>query len=203
MLYKTNTYSNKTIIAIWKTVESVPELWEILQNKDFYFADFQKLKTEKRQKEWLAARILVEMLCGSDKTITYNKNGKPFLSDNSFQISISHTANYVALIVHPTREVGIDIERFSEKICRLKDRFLNTEELQHIDSENESTHLLLHWCAKETIYKMQNQNVNFRKHIRVLPFVPQENGKFLCQFPEKHTLYYSVEKDFAMTWSVM
>ena len=207
MLYKHLTYS-ETKIAIWKTTETVGELWELLHNKDFYFSDFQKLKTEKRQKEWLVARILVEMLCGSDKTITYNENGKPFLTDHSYKISISHTLNYVALVAHPMQEVGIDIESFGKKILHVKERFLSAEELQHIDKENETAHLLLHWCAKETIYKMQNQNVDFREQIPILPFIPQQNGKITChcglapQSPEKHTLYYNVEKDFVMVWNV-
>ena len=206
MLYRHFTYSDKAEIAIWRITETIPELWEMLQNKDFYFSDFQKIKTEKRQKEWLVARILVEMLCGNDKTIAYNENGKPFLTDNSFKISISHTKDYVALISHPTQEVGIDIESFGEKIFRIKERFLSTGELQNIDKENETTHLLLHWCAKETIFKMQNQNVDFREQIHVLPFVPQQSGKFTCHCglaPQSFEIHYSVEKDFVMTWDVI
>ena len=208
MLFQEKICSDNVRIAVWKTTESLSELWEMLRNKAFYLADFQKLKQEKRQKEWLAARILAERLCGSDKTIAYGENGKPFLTDNSFKISISHTANYVALIAHPAQEVGIDIEQFGNKICRLKERFLNAEELQHIDSENETAHLLVHWCAKETIYKMQNRHVDFRRHIHILPFTPQQSGEMTCrcgldpQSPDTHTLHYLIAEDFTMAWSV-
>jgi phosphopantetheinyl transferase len=205
MLYKTETYSDKTSIAIWKTDETVSELRNILPFCGKNLPDFGK--TEKRQKECLAVRILVENVCGKDKSIVYNENGKPFLNDNSFQISISHTADYAAIIAHPTKEVGIDIEKNGEKVLRVKERFLSAEELQHIDKQNETTHLLLHWCAKETMYKVLNRtNVDFAKNLRVLPFVPKESGVLLChcgldpQSPE-YTLLYCVEKDFAMVWT--
>ncbi|GHT57070.1 siderophore biosynthesis protein [Bacteroidia bacterium] len=216
MLYQKNTYSDNTVIAIWKTNETVSELRKIFPNYGKNLPDFGK--TEKRQKECLAARILVENVCGTDKSIVYNENGKPFLSDNSFQISISHTADYVALIAHPTKEVGIDIEKNGEKVQRVKERFLAAEELQHIDKQNETTHLLLHWCAKETMYKMLNRtNVDFAKDLCILPFSPKENGVLSChcglelvdnchcgldpQSPE-YTLSYSVEKDFTMVWGI-
>lgn len=208
MLYKTIKNNDNSGIAFWKIEEDVSDLLAQLKNKEIYLADFQKFSTEKRKKEWLAARILAETICGEDKIVAYNAKGKPFLTDNSFQISISHTKNYVALITHPAKTVGIDIEHISDRICRLKERFLSDAELQNIDNRNECIHLLLHWCAKEVLFKMINrENVDFSEQLCIFPFVPQQEGIFfgkeMCtKQQENYTFAYSIEKDFTLVWAV-
>ena len=55
---------------------------------------------------------------------------KPFLADEAFHFSISHCGEYVAAIVSKTNRVGVDIEVISEKVVRIKDKFLKREEQQ-------------------------------------------------------------------------
>ena len=208
MLLEKKNVEQGTIIAIWEITEPTIELFDSLHNKDIYIADLNKFTSNKRKKEWLAARILVETICGKDKIITYNEKGKPFLIDNSFHISISHTNNFVALIAHPTCEVGIDIEQISNRISKLKERFLHKDELLHIDSVQETIHLLLHWSAKEVLFKMMNEeNVDFTEHLRIFPFTPETNGTFFgkemrTKQQKNYTFAYCIKDAFVMLWSV-
>jgi phosphopantetheinyl transferase (holo-ACP synthase) len=114
----------------------------------------------------------------------------------------------VALIAHPTCEVGIDIEKTSDKICRLQQRFLHSDELRHIDYQNEINHLLLHWSAKEVLFKILNQEgIDFSEHLRIRPFIPQLSGTFfgnemISKQNALFTFTYSIEKEFVMVWAV-
>ena len=46
--------------------------------------------------------------------IKENEGGKPYL-DNGPYFNISHSGEYVILGIHPSRDVGVDIERIDEK----------------------------------------------------------------------------------------
>ena len=208
MLLKKESFEDGCSIGIWEVEESVSELSEILENADIYNEKLSVFSNEKRKKEWIAVRLLVNLLCGENKIICYNENGKPFLKDNSFQISISHTKGTVAVIVHPTKEVGIDVEKISNKIIGLQHKFLNNIEIQDIDKQNETFHLLLYWCAKEVIYKMINQNgVDFSNHLHISAFEPKLQGQFSgketkSEKQENFTFEYRIKKDFILVWSV-
>ena len=49
--------------------------------------------------------------------------GYPFLTDNSYNISISHTGKYVRIILNKYRKVGIDIEKISDKVLRVRNKY--------------------------------------------------------------------------------
>lgn len=48
---------------------------------------------------------------------------------------------------------------------------MTQEEEKELDLNHELEHLLVHWCAKETLFKVIDQEgVDFQKHLHVLPF---------------------------------
>ena len=51
------------------------------------------------------------------KDFKYNENGKPYLENGPF-FNLSHSGEYIALVISKTREVGIDIQKVDEN--RLK-----------------------------------------------------------------------------------
>jgi 4'-phosphopantetheinyl transferase len=54
----------------------------------------------------------------------------------------------------------------------------------------------LHWCAKETIFKICNkENINFKKNLYIEAFTPKEKGIFYGKYytntiTENYTLNY-------------
>jgi phosphopantetheinyl transferase len=60
--------------------------------------------------------------------IDYNANGKPFLVNSKEYISISHSRNFIGILKAPF-DVGLDIEEINERITKIKNRFLNEDEL--------------------------------------------------------------------------
>lgn len=195
-------------VGIWKMEETTEEMWSLLQHTAWYQLEFSRLKAEQRQKEWLATRLLLKEMLGHEAIIHHHPNGAPFLSETEKkQISISHTKDFVAIMLTDVTHIaGIDIEYRSERVRKVRSRFLNAEEEQFIDPAHETEHLLICWCAKETLYKIINrQEVDFCRHLHTQPFSYAEQGTLIavdtCSESPKHVvLQYRVEKDFVITW---
>ena len=83
-----------------------------------------RFSAEKRKQEWLAVRVLLKELCGEEKGIAYLPSGKPYLEDGSAFVSFSHTSGYVAVALHPSAEVGVDIEQYGTRVQRVASRFI-------------------------------------------------------------------------------
>lgn len=84
---------------------------------------------------------------------------------------------------------------------------MNPEEEAGIDKGHETEHLLLHWCAKETLFKMVGQEgVDFLRHLHVRPFPYAEEGRFTVfetrtEEGSVFRLNYLVTPDFVLTRS--
>ena len=166
----------------------------------------EEMGSDRRVKEWLATRVLLYELLGREVTILYHDNGSPYLSDGSYNISISHSRDYVAVLLSPSMHVGVDIEGVSERIYKIKERFV--DESEYVAEDNELIHLLLHWSAKETLFKLMNESeVDFKEHLRIMPFVPEQEGVFEAMelktlSRKKFQVHYGVYKDLVLTWAV-
>ena len=107
-LYRTYKQGD-LIVGIWKVDETIEQLRSMFHQFSIYEEGFMRFSAEKRKQEWLAVRVLLKELCGEEKKIAYLPSGKPYLEDQSVFVSFSHTSGYVAVALHPTAEVGVDI----------------------------------------------------------------------------------------------
>ncbi|MBD8388156.1 4'-phosphopantetheinyl transferase superfamily protein [Dysgonomonas sp. BGC7] len=201
MLYLKEYITESTCIGIWKMDESVEELLSAISHAE-WIQNIYSIKSETRIKEVLSARLLIKELAGEEKEVYYNDSGKPFLADRSYHISVSHTKGYVAVAFNAEKEIGLDIELISEKIRRVKSRLISASE--YIDENNDLIHLLLHWSAKEAMFKFIDvSGVNFLDHLFVGAFTPEQEGAFRAserRTNAKHEFhaFYRVEKDFVL-----
>jgi phosphopantetheinyl transferase len=176
---------NRSKIAVAPINQNSETLLSQLEHANRYRPCIEKM-TEKRKCEWLTVRTLLKTLSGEEKEIAYLPSGKPFLSDRSYHISVSHTNcrkdaqsrnsspfGYVAMVLNKDRQVAIDIEMISPRVLRIKDRFLSEAETRAIAADAEIVHLLLHWSAKESVFKILDaDNVDYQSKIQVRPFRP-------------------------------
>jgi phosphopantetheinyl transferase len=209
MLYQKEILANGATLGIWKIEEDEDELLDTFDEKQTeYKNELSRFIHSGRRKEFLATRSLLKSLTNSENGIVYNKNGKPSLVDNSLNISISHTSGYVSVITHPFYTVGIDIEQKRDKILRLKNKFLSEKELLNLDNNRELEHLLLHWSAKETMFKMMGEtDVDFINHLHIKPFDISREGhiksvenKTLRR--KEFSLEYKIHDDYVLVWGV-
>ena len=193
------------MVGIMPIEEDADTLLASLEKKDIYQKDLEKM-TEKRRREWLAIRVLLKEILGEEKIIDYLPSGKPYLNDGSWHISISHTKGYAAVILDKRREVAIDIEQISPRVDNIRSRFMNEEEEKNLSEEKELVHLLLHWSAKESLYKLlDDEKAEFKTQFIIDSFEPKLNewSKFKAQANnETLTVHYFVHEDYVLTYIV-
>jgi phosphopantetheinyl transferase len=138
-----------------------------------------KLSIEKRKQEFLQARVIRDQIAKGTEII-YNEEGKPLLIDNSQFISISHSENFIGLACAPFN-IGLDIEEINERVHKIKNRFLNENEIKIF---GEDTILLTEsWTIKEALFKMNNRKgIDFRKELLIIEKV---NDIYSCQMLEE------------------
>lgn len=204
LLYKTVNPTR----GVWKIEESVEEALARLSDKAAYAEFLARFTAEGRKREYLATRLLLRELLGEEASIAYRPSGAPFLPKHPLlYISISHTKGYAAVSLD-NRPTGIDIEYRSDRVRKIRDRFLSAEEETHINPAHETAHLLIHWCAKETLFKLIDQEeVDFRIHLRVLPFPYSTEGKLTVReyrtpARREYTLAYHVTPEYVLTWRI-
>ncbi len=133
-------------------------------------------KTEHRKLETLGSRFLLYLALGTQVHISYTLEGKPYLNDSNIHISISHSKDYVCVAIHPKHPIGIDLECIGIKMARLRERFLNPQELADLQSDTEHLKAHIYWSGKESIYKVAGQvAVDFRESIHINPFELNES----------------------------
>ena len=206
-LYRTYKQGD-LMVGVWKVDETVEQLRSMFHQFSIYEEGFNRFSADKRKQEWLAVRVLLKELCGGEeKEIAYHPSGKPYLKDGSACVSFSHTQGYVAVAIHPEAEVGIDIEQYGTRVQRVASRFIREDEKVSIESGDEIYALLLHWSAKETMFKlMEDEAVDFINHLQILPFQPMDSGVMdACEYrsghEQKFLIHYETHTDYVLTFA--
>lgn len=149
---------------------------EVVQNEDlllqlYQLSENEKLTLEKyhnnrHRLQWLSYRLLLKNVLQEDFIIDYQPNGKPILRHPQKNISISHSFDYVAVALS-NHAIGIDIEKQSSRILKLKTKIANEKEQQKWDMQD---YRILHiiWGIKEAIYKKMDYPIkNYLTEITV------------------------------------
>ena len=201
---------NDNNLAVWQIDESADDLYARLERKEWYERPLAQFKLDKRKREWLAVRVLLKELLGYEAQIAYRENGEPYLLNSSHYISVSHTDSYAAVYIHKEKRVGVDIEcRPSEKILRIAHKFINPDR-EFVSNHNKQLHLLLHWSAKETVFKaLGKEGIEFARQLIVTPFVVDQEGaafQLIAKIDWRETffdVFYTVNDSFVLTYTAM
>lgn len=186
MIINQGIYKN----TIW-AIGLIPQDISTIENdlsRDILNKIYTENKLSKRIKERITATALLKEMLEEEVSIEHYKNGKPFLKDKAYNISISHSKNYIAIALNKKNEIGIDIEYMAEKINKVKNKFIADSE--YIDTENKSIHLAIHWCTKEALFKcVNNPNVDFRNDFSLSQFTPKKTGDIKAFYKNEHHTY--------------
>jgi len=192
-------------IGIWHLTESSTDLVNDFSSDELENADYKKYNYEKRKVEWLATRALLKKMIGSDFMITYSEAGKPILHHTVYKyLSISHSREYVAVYIHQNCEVGIDLESINRNYNSVEKRYLSDAELKQ--TQRDPILQCLYWCAKEAIFKLvPYDGLEFREHIHIFPFNPQEETAFSGCFNYSnqavvYSLSFQIFDNHCMVW---
>jgi hypothetical protein len=203
---RNNILSNgsRLVIAVLD-MDIIDHLWEIKLNPE-ELNKYRTITNEKRKCEFLSIRKSIQTIYNEEEYIAYSANGKPNLAISGHRISISHSKGLLGLIIHPTLEVGIDLQHESPKIIKIKNRFMSPMEME--SSKGEEWKLLTYWCAKEALYKYYSKgNVDFSKNLFVSPFTLEKSGILMgkIHMPDMHTQFpmgYEIIEDTMVVYTL-
>lgn len=160
----------------------------------------------KREIETKGKDFLSKYLLGDDCIIAYDDKGKPYLSEDSRHISISHSHDKLAIIVNEHESTGIDIELIRDKVLKIKHKFLSQNELA--EANDDVKKLLIYWAAKETLYKIYGlKEVDFIEHLFVKPFTKHNLGTIIGEirlpnFTESYHLNYQILENYVLVYAL-
>ena len=219
-------------LGLWQTTETVDEFFGtygfLEPSRQHVETSF---KNDGRKKEFLAIHALLhEMLaiCGKPHGARQSKglqeqskglqdqskasqglpvadvpmighaaSGQPLL--RGYHVGVTHTKGYAALMLSKSCDVACDIEHFSDRVERIKSKFLRKDEkADDLDS------LLVHWCGKETVYKLfPEDNLQFSQ-MRVGPFCTMSD--WACEVEnmkrgEKVRVDFELTMQFVLTYA--
>ena len=197
----------EAVLLVWDMTETIDELKLKLQNFNDYVSEFSTITTAKRQKEFLCTRLLVNELHGHPMLVSYDKDGKPVLTNSEAYISFTHSANWVGVIYHQNARVGIDMECPTDKILKVASRFCSEEEKTYFHVPDNRDELLLVWCAKETVFKIIGSPVtDFAKTMQVLPFQTEDSGVFKLKLLNENKIldiHYFRTLNYTLTYCIL
>lgn len=193
-------------------------IWQILENEAFFLAKVplqNNITHPHKRLQHLAGRYLLRFLFADfpNEEILIATTRKPFLPDEQYHFSISHCGNFAAAIVSKNERVGIDIEIETPKVVKIAHKFLNEKEQMFVNSwqlavsTNNYQLPTLFWGAKETIFKWWgNGEVDFKKHIHLMPFKMADNGNLKVLFNktipvQNLEIKYQIFNDLCLTFT--
>jgi len=201
--------NEQTVIALWRLDESTEELASLNHLNFDEELILNEFVNENRKKQWLAYRALLKGLFNNRQlVISYDLNHKPFLANQQYHLSVSHSCHYAVVILSDKYAVGIDIEKVSDRIKKIVNKFLNETELGYAGSGNSLEELFIYWGAKESLYKLYGKkNLDFRKNIILDKVTMGPSGKFLGKIilgdkEMTFTIYFKIMHGYVMVYAL-
>ncbi|AHW62050.1 Phosphopantetheinyl transferase [Draconibacterium orientale] len=185
--------NQNSTIGIWELKEAADDLLKEVKLTPVETARLATFKAEKRRKEFLASRLLLQQLLPECPEIVYrDKFGKPSLKDSGLNISITHSADLAAIILSD-KNIGIDVEQIHRNIDKVVTRYASPEEIEFIENSKDPQFVkILLWAAKEAIFKCAEiQGIQFNRQIEITPFDYHVHSSFsgALKHPEKEIGY--------------
>ena len=167
-------------LGIWRMDESLNALHRLIRISTDDLATLNGFNSEYRKLEWLTTRVLVSQLLSAttEIPIAYNSNGKPRLVNSKYSISISHTKNFVAVLLSEKAHVGIDLETIQPRIEKIAQRFITVQEEQFIETDKKMIYQHVIWGTKEVLFKIYSKGaLNFLENLHVKKFQLEVQGE--------------------------
>jgi phosphopantetheinyl transferase len=161
-------------------------VWHIAEPESFFINEVplqRDITHPHKRLQHLAGRFLLKELYPDFpyELIKIADTRKPFLENEAYHFSISHCGEYAAVMVSTVSRVGVDVEKVSSKVERVKHKFLSGYEQQLIEQRAAGTELYTAiltatWGIKESLYKWYGDGeVDFIEHLHIKKIALDDN----------------------------
>lgn len=192
--------------GLWKITETEIELKAMIRQDEPVPG---AISNGQKRLESIAGRVLTRRLLDEFgqkyEGLVKNEHGKPYLRNSRYQISLSHSFPYVAVILHLEKPVGIDLEQPKEKLLRVAPRVLSATE--RADAGDIIVKHCIYWCAKETLIKIYGKkDLVLAENLQIKPFPLASEGHILgkiivSDIERLIPLYYQVFPGFVLVFN--
>ena len=196
-------------LGVWQITETEAELRALTSIPSDELEEISYIKSESLRTQKLAVRALLDVMFEEKVYLSHHDNGKPYIENNSVNISITHTDKYVAVILNDIEEVGIDCESLDRDFSAVEKKALSEDELDELedDADERRIQLAIYWCAKEAVYKKMSQyKVDFAEQIEIEAVRPRKEGELDATFinkdgyEEELSLEYMIFDRHVLVW---
>lgn len=185
-----------TTLLLWKITETEEQLKGQLPEKVLKTIVHKNYKSSSRRIEVMATYALLLSYLKIPSVVVHHKsNGQPLL--DGFYISISHTNGYACVLLSTQNMVAIDIEYHSDRIARIRSKFLRNDE-----AFNSIDQLLVVWSAKETLYKYFSADDLMFDEMKVESISKSSLSMINLKTNEKIKVFYSLTSDYVLTYII-
>lgn len=203
-IFYTNLHPSGNLL-LWQVEEESDWFKEQLDLVPSLWKEYGSLVNDTIRHRWLASRYAVQQVSQqSPLELVKDQSGRPYLGVERKPLSLSHCDGFVAAI-HADVSVGIDVERISSRVQKIKNYFMRNEELDLLGEENER--LILAWSAKESIYKwLGEKHLGYKSQlcIRSIDFMGQAMEIEINT--KDHSLiqpvFFRQDSEKVLTWTV-
>ncbi len=189
-------------------------VWHITEPEDFFSG---KVPLQRDITHWhkrlqhLAGRFLLLELEPSFPfgLIRIADTKKPFLENEAWHFSISHCGDYAAAIISSEKRVGVDVELITDKVMRIRHKFMSKYESDLIDAmeQADKPHLLTAcWSIKEALYKWYGKGeIDFIRDLNINSIEIKDNeGHAHCSIEKQEHIDLKVQflffNDNCLSW---
>ena len=183
-------------LVLWKIEEELPFFEQMIKIPSAQLIEMENWKIGRRR-EWCASRYLIKNILHTDVDGLYiDEHGKPHITSKEYEISLSHSRDFIALGWHYECSIGIDIQWKNPKVSRVAHKFCTDRELAKFpkdSSTEEREHFI--WSVKESIYKAYGKrNLSFKNNIIIDQIMLDAYGYRISAFISKkdQTLHFDL-----------
>ncbi len=193
-------------VLVWEATESETELFTSLPSSILTDAEYEATHLAHKRLELLTSRVAIRYLAQklgfSFDGIKKDENGKPYLVNTPWQMSITHSKHFMGVIMHPDLPVGVDIERPQEKMWRIKTRLYSEQEIHDIGDD--LNRMSIYWSAKEALYKLYGKRgTDFKENLRLSLEGDQLFGEIIMEdHHQKHQILSEPIDDYILVWAI-
>lgn len=202
-LFFQQNINEQTSIGIW-----------LIQEEEEFFLESACMQREMahplKRKQHLAGRFLLSILSPGFPLdqVEISKTNKPYLREDTFHFSISHSDTYAAAMVSKKDRVGVDIEMYTSRVMKILHKFLTENEMTLLavyKSESFVMETLL-WSVKESVFKWHGLgDVDFKEHINIRSIEQIDQTQFLISVLFRQTPLNVLGRcfpNFCLTWVI-